>query len=424
MNKNRGRKTSAEERPDHPFGVVLKELLNRRGKTQFELAQASTLDLATLNKMIKGKRLVGSMLRDRLLQLIEGLQTLGVLHELGEANRLLATIPTVGPLDSRSEREAALIARLIQTSISPPAPPANPASAVLAGDLPPFPALFVGRQADLTALNERLQGYYAEARTPGQARLIVRGWPGVGKSTIASVVAYEAYNGGLARYFPDGVLWASLGQFSNPLTTLVKWGLALGLNNIINSKSAAEAARQLQGRLADKRLLVVLDDVWEEAAIETLLVGGSRCATLITTRLPLVANNLAPREEDIYVLHELSEDAALELLNLLAFSAVRHYAEDARRLVSAIECLPLALQVAGRLLRLEASHGLSVKKLLADLTEGSFLLKSTVPTEFSRQVSPTIELLLRKSTDYLDPVSRRCFVYLAAFAAETSPLRV
>ena len=37
----------------------------------------------------------------------------------------------------------------------------------------------------------------------------VRGWPGVGKTTVAAALAHDQV---LASAFPDGLLWASIGQ--------------------------------------------------------------------------------------------------------------------------------------------------------------------------------------------------------------------
>jgi hypothetical protein len=60
------------------------------------------------------------------------------------------------------------------------------------GSAPPRPALVIGREGDLDRLKARL-GIGTDASTPTTLQVItaVRGWPGVGKTTLAAAVAHE-----------------------------------------------------------------------------------------------------------------------------------------------------------------------------------------------------------------------------------------
>ena len=70
-----------------------------------------------------------------------------------------------------------------------------------------------------------------------------------------------------------------------------------------------------------------------------------------------------------------------------------------------LEGLPLAIQVAGRLLHEEMQMGWGVDQLLADLRDGSRLLTEQAPNDLHTvmaESTPTIAALLARSTKSLD----------------------
>ncbi len=88
--------------------------------------------------------------------------------------------------------------------------------------LPALPALLVGREGALDEIKQRV-GLGAGARRP---LTVIQGWPGVGKSTSVAALAHDPE---VARQFPDGVLWASLGETPSVLSQLLVWAQALNL---------------------------------------------------------------------------------------------------------------------------------------------------------------------------------------------------
>ncbi len=280
------------------------------------------------------------------------------------------------------------------------------------GSAPPLSPLIIGRENELSDLKTKLKVASASV----QILTAVRGWPGVGKTTIASALAHDR---DLAADFPDGVLWVSLGQTPNLLSELAAWGRALGTDDLLKAKNVEEASAQLAALLRNKRMLLIVDDVWEPEHAMPFKVGGRGCAMLITTRVNSVAQALAPTANDLYKLKELSDDKALELLQKLAPTVVAQYPQPSRELVRELEGLPLALQVAGHLLNVEASYGFSVINLLNELREGAKLLAAKAPADradLANETTPTVAALLQKSTDRLDSHTRDCFAYLGAFA--------
>lgn len=290
-------------------------------------------------------------------------------------------------------------------------PPPDPGSAPLK------PALIIGRDNDLQVLKQRV-GIRAEGESSAPLKVLtaMRGWPGVGKTTLAAALAYDP---DINARFPDGVLWASLGQQPSLFGELATWGRALGVPDLNQARTVEEASNLLRGLLRNKRYLLIVDDAWQAEHVVPFNVGGSGCALLITTRLPEVARTIAPAPDDVYILGVLSEADALMLLRTLAPTVVAENEATSRELVNDLEGLPLAIQVAGRLLHTEASYGFGVDQLLADIRAGAKLIESQAPAdraEIANETTPTVAALLQKSTDLLDAHALDCFAYLGAFA--------
>lgn len=280
---------------------------------------------------------------------------------------------------------------------------------------PPCPALVIGRETALNDLKSRL-GITPDS--PKRDLTIIRGWPGVGKTTLVNTLAYDP---DVRTVFSDGILWAALGEQASTFSALTTWGRQLGLPNIARTPTLEDLIGQLRAILQRKRMLLIVDDVWQsEAAIPGKRIIGPECALLITTRFGDVARELANvPEEDIYPLAILSDNKALELLRRLAPGVVQQYPDRSRKLVRDLEGLPLAIRVAGRLLASESGLGVSVYPLLDELGESHRLLEEVAPDDrFDPHTgtTPTINLLLKRSTDRLDAATRDCFAMLGAFA--------
>lgn len=292
---------------------------------------------------------------------------------------------------------------------------------------PPLPnSVFVGRERDLAEVRRRL-GIEPPAPQPGNLT-VVRGWPGVGKTTLVSVVCRDP---DLGRAFPDGVLWTYLDQQPELFSKLAAWERALtGTDEMLSVATLGEAAARLANLLRSRRMLLVVDDVWEvEHAVPFLQAGAAgKCALLVTTRLPHVADDLARDKGLIYKLPVLSEESAMLLMRHLAPSIVEQHEVLCRQMVSDLEYLPLSLHVAGRLLRREAGMGFDVAESINEICAGTArLIEEDAPPDRvvekgapgdSRETStrPSLRALLQRSTERLDEHTRECFAFLGAFA--------
>ncbi len=392
----------------HQFGDLVKQYLSRRhGLSQNKLADGINLDPAIISRMCQGRLLTGETARERVLAVISWFQKQEVLRFQEEANALLEAAGMSG-LQSGAPAEQALLKVL-----------GRPTRTFPSGCAPPRPALLIGREAALAELKQRLKpagSGHAPSPYPTQVITAIRGWPGVGKTTLAAALAHDPQ---VVRSFGDGVLWTTLGPDPNLLVKLVEWGRALGIDSIAKATGVDEAAALLAAALRDRQMLLIVDDVWEAFHAVPFMVGGRSCALLLTTRLPVVAEALAPTSADVYRLPVLTEDMSLALLSKLAPGVVGSYPELSRELANELEGLPLALQIAGHLLNVEALNGWGVRDLLDELRAGVRLLSASVPAvlvDLEEASIPTVRVLLRKSTDRLAPEMRACFASLGVFA--------
>ncbi|MBM7790806.1 AfsR/SARP family transcriptional regulator [Tenggerimyces flavus] len=149
-------------------------------------------------------------------------------------------------------------------------------SAILRGDpsleLSAFPAspALVGRTAELNALDELV---------PESSLALVVGPAGVGKTALAVLWAHR-----VRSRFPDGLLYVSLGQ-SDPLDALFELLALLGVSS--PPAELDRAASLYRSLLADRRVLVLLDDATNVAQVRPLLPGSAGCVVLVTSRAAL-----------------------------------------------------------------------------------------------------------------------------------------
>src|SRR5690606_18969531 len=130
--------------------------------------------------------------------------------------------------------------------------------------------------------------------------------------------------------FPDGQLYANLrGSEDNPVRSedvLRGFLRAVGLHDGEIPASPPERADLFRAYCADRRLLVVLDDVASAEQVAPLLPGGARCAVLMASRSSL---ELLP---DAYAIKVgvLTEEESVELLaEIVGHARVRREREAA-----------------------------------------------------------------------------------------------
>jgi len=109
----------------------------------------------------------------------------------------------------------------------------------------------------------------------------LRGAGGYGKTTLAKALCHDEQ---IQDAFDDGILWVTLGETPGDLTGRVE-DLIVTLGDDRPGFTTLDAAvNRLKELLADRDILIVIDDVWDRAHLNPFIQGGPRCARLITTR--------------------------------------------------------------------------------------------------------------------------------------------
>ncbi|RFS84070.1 hypothetical protein D0T12_18020 [Actinomadura spongiicola] len=181
--------------------------------------------------------------------------------------------------------------------------------------------------------------------------VIVQGMAGVGKTTLALHWAHRVVD-----RFPDGVLFADLrGTRRNPVTPAEAMGQVLRAAGVPGDqlpRAAAELEAQCRSLLADRRMLLILDNASRPEQIRPLLAAATSGLVVVTSRRRLPA---LLEGADIRTL-ELREMATQEAVDLIAGvlgpgdARVRDEHRAIERLARECGHLPLALGVmAGRL---------------------------------------------------------------------------
>ena len=279
---------------------------------------------------------------------------------------------------------------------------------------PPLPPpVFLGREDALQDLKRLLKFN----RGANQENItVVRGWPGVGKTSMVSAIGNDPE---IITTFTDGVLWTSLEQKPNVITEMARWGRALGSEEILKAATVKDARMLLAALLSKRRMLLIVDDVWETGhAAAFTEAAGEQCAVMVTTRLTKVAEALTINESHTYNLPVLTEEFALQVLRILVPDVVAQNESECLELVRHLECLPLALHVAAGLLRSEARLEWGVTELIERIQEGTELMSAQAPNDRMEKDGfiSSVAVLLQRSTDVLDEETRERFIFLGGFA--------
>lgn len=215
-------------------------------------------------------------------------------------------------------------------------------------DRPPVPrqlpadvAAFTGRSADLAELD----GLLAAPRTAVVIAAIV-GMAGVGKTALAARWGHRVRD-----RFADGQLYVNLRGYDTaapmrPIEALAHFVHALGGPSDGVPADVQTAAGLYRSLLADRRMLIVLDNAANADQVRPLLPGAPTCVVLVTSRDRLgglVAHDGAHR----LTLDVLSTDEAHGLLvSVLGPERMAAEPDAAGTLAAACSNLPLALRIA------------------------------------------------------------------------------
>lgn len=228
---------------------------------------------------------------------------------------------------------------------SPPHPTSSTLLPLLPPNRPDHP--LVERDTLLSQLKQRCSDDNCR-------KIALHGLPGVGKTTAALTFAQSAW---VEAMFPDGVLWLGLGRTPDLVEIQSRLAEEAGVSSaLIKNSTNDQLAEAIRAQLSDKRILLVLDDVWHQPAAQALSLQGRQGMVLITTRQPSVAVGFAGAKGAL-PLSEFDASEAQSLLIRLAPELGSLGPTQLERLYALTGGLPLTLTIFGRYLGRQGYHG-------------------------------------------------------------------
>ncbi|WP_411084264.1 BTAD domain-containing putative transcriptional regulator [Streptomyces sp. cmx-18-6] len=208
--------------------------------------------------------------------------------------------------------------------------------------LPRESAVFVGRGTEREQAHKALRAQAGE--TVGAPVVLFHGPSGTGKSALALRVAHS-----VSSAYPDGRLYADLrggGPGARPLgptEVLRRFLKALDVPGHDVPDSEDEAAAAYQSVLADRRVLIVLDNVPPGDGVNSLLPAGPHCAVLIT------GIGAMPTLDAVRIpVHPLTAEHSVSLLaELIGRARVTAEPGPAVEIARLCQGNPLALSIVG-----------------------------------------------------------------------------
>ncbi|MGI5185549.1 NB-ARC domain-containing protein [Dactylosporangium sp. CA-152071] len=277
------------------------------------------------------------------------------------------------------------------------APPAGRVPA----QLPPDVSTFTGREAQLAALDAMAA---AAAEQPTAVFVaVVTGAAGVGKTALAVRWAHHVRD-----RFPGGQLYVNLRGYdpAQPVAAadaLARFLTALGVAAQDIPVEEDDRAARFRTEIADRRVLLLLDNASSVDQVRPLLPGTASCTALVTSRdtLPgLVAVDGAQRVE----VDLLPPGDANALLGRLIGARAQAEPGDAATLAEQCARLPLALRVAAELV--VARPDATLADLVAELHDQRRRLAVLVGGDDPRA---SVSAVLSWSLRHLPPAAARAF---------------
>jgi WD40 repeat protein len=273
---------------------------------------------------------------------------------------------------------------------------------------PEPPADFVARPAEFGALKQQLLDAKGDAVAITAA---LRGAGGYGKTTLAKKLAHDE---DIQDAYFDGILWVELGEKPGNLLSIMSDLVEILSGERPGLENVTSAAAKLGEALGDRRILLVIDDVWRAQDLRPLLHGGRSTTRLITTRNDHVLPDEALRQQvDAMRQSESLELLAAGLPNEQAAILSKELGALTKRLGEWAQLLKIVNGfLRDRVMKNRQPLAQAIKGVNQRLTEkGLRAFDAKNEADRTKTIAYTIEV----SLDLLDPESRTRFGELGVF---------
>lgn len=265
--------------------------------------------------------------------------------------------------------------------------------------VPLLPAPCLPRSDEINKLRNNLLSPEGVAG-PELRRVAVCGMGGLGKSVLAAILAHDE---SVRDRFSDGVLWTTLGTHPNLEGRLEDLCRFFDPHCRLIDQDAISRSLELKRLLANRRCLLILDNVWELSHAEYFDVCGPDGALLITTRINSIATGLRMITEEPEM---LALEPALKLLAGYGSFDPGDPPHNVQQVVRYCQGHPLAIALCGAMVRDGAADWQTLGNQLSRRDLG--------PLEHPIGQFDLVRCL-RLSIDLLRPAERECFANLAVF---------
>jgi DNA-binding SARP family transcriptional activator len=364
---------AARAEPESALALLSDAVALWRGETDVESMASHPMYVAVSNEYVGAVRAFATLARDlgepeEALERLRGLANRDELDEplhvelirtLGAAGRQAEALAVYGRIRSAlaehlgvdpGERLRTAHLEILRRQSTPhqnadkrdsrqPGEVQQEAERVVVQQAPSAPPDFVGREDELATICTALG-------RPGALSsrvVLINGIAGVGKTALALTAAHR-----LREAYPDGQLYADLRGSATttpaPLQVLGRFLRALGVPGRRIGTDETEAAALLRSELADRRMLLLLDNAQDAAQVRPLLPGAGRSDVIVTSRRQLPELTAA----EVVSLEPLAhEDAVALIASTSRMSRLDTDNEGLDALAEACARLPLALRIAG-----------------------------------------------------------------------------
>jgi DNA-binding SARP family transcriptional activator/tetratricopeptide (TPR) repeat protein len=310
----------------------------------------------------------------------------------------------VGPGPALLELEARLQDPRPEGPRSPIVPPAHPV--VRPAQLPVDLSAFSGREEEV----ERIVDQVIAADDASRTVLItaIGGMAGIGKTALAVHCAHR-----LVQNFPDGQLYVNLrgfdpsGSVIHPIEAIRGFLEAFGVPADRIPLSADAQAALYRSLLAERRVLVVIDNARDAEQVRALLPGGPGCMALVTSRTSLI--DLVTHEGALALSLRLLPDSQAQELLVRRIGAERVVAERqaVADIIQLCGGLPLALAIVAA--RAATHPGFALAEISAELQ----LWRSSLDGFSFADTSRDVRGVFSWSYDVLGPDAARLLRFLS-----------
>jgi hypothetical protein len=198
--------------------------------------------------------------------------------------------------------------------------------------VPPLPKKYLHRDNDVKEIKEVL--FSDELNY-----ISIQGMGGLGKSTLATIVANDNE---VQKEFSDGIYFIKLGK--NPNIKEIQSELLSYLYHSTSQISSSE----LKKVLAFKKVILIIDDVWDVSHLSNFYILNIKSKLIITTRHKGIFTDVDSKEFNVNL---LTKPDALKLLEIKVGGVQENLLKIADEILKETGLLPLAINIIGAMLK-------------------------------------------------------------------------